>query len=352
MGAAIACLLADSGRYQVYIADKSFCGEDIKRVLALGFDNVVSVAMNLDDSSELCHYFNQIDCDAIISALPAANSHGILMAACEMQCHYFDMSEDRQLAEKAKQAARGQDCAIVPQCGIAPGMIGLIANDLMQGFEQLESAFLRVGRLPALPTEQLHYAEAWCMEGLINEYTNSCLQIQNSALLEVKPLTELESITIGQKTYEAFNTAGGLGQLPYLYQGQIKALDFKSLRYPGHLQKLTVLFDDLKLQQDKGLLKSMLERLLFSPQEDQVILSVEVLGSIANEAFKKSYYKTIVPQQIAGEKWSAIQVATAAGLCAVIDEILQAETYRGFVAQETLNKANLLDNSFGQYFQE
>ena len=128
-------------------------------------------------------------------------------------------------------------------------------------------------------------------------------------------------------------------------------MNYKTLRYPGHCEKIHFLMQDLKLNQDRSTLKRILENAIPKTLQDVVLIYVSVSGKQKGELFEENYVKKIYPQKIAGLLWSAIQVTTAAGACAVVDLVLQnAKAYKGFITQETVSLATFLANRFGQYY--
>jgi saccharopine dehydrogenase-like NADP-dependent oxidoreductase len=113
---------------------------------------------------------------------------------------------------------------------------------------------------------------------------------------------------------------------------------------------MQVLIQDLKLGDDRVFLKSILER-ASSREKDQVLIYTLISGSKNNKVIEKSYFKKIYPQTIAGIKWSAVQIATASGVCAVVENIFKQELRpTGYVNQEKLNTNDILCNQFGKYY--
>src|SRR3990167_6535222 len=211
--------------------------------------------------------------------------------------------------------------------------------------------FLNSHIATAAKTAAVHYLLTWSTEGLINEYCNKCISIEHRKLTVVQPLEGLERIQCDGSEYEAFNTSGGLGNLAELYSGKIQFLNYKTIRYPGHCEKVRFMMHDLQLNADRPILQTILERALPKTYQDLVILYVTVAGLSNNVLIEKSYFKKIYPMIIHGLEWSAIQLSTAAGMCTVVDLILsQTPQLRGFVSQEAFNLSDILSNRFGIYF--
>lgn len=350
IGSLIACLLADSEAYQIHLADVSFSGADVNRLLEV-LPNIRTIALNVKDEAALQTYLKRHEINAVISSLPYFLNPHVAKAAKGAGAHYFDLTEDTQVASIVNDIAADAQTAFVPQCGLAPGFISIAANSLMQEFDTCFEAKLRVGALPQNTSNALHYALTWSTDGLINEYGNPCHGIEGGNPVLMRALEGLEAIQIDGCLYEAFNTSGGLGRLPELYQGKIKLLNYKTMRYPGHCEKIRFLMNDLKLNEDRDILKTVLERVVAKTYQDLVIVYVSVEGIEHGELREKSYLKKIYPGSIRGLEWSAIQISTASGVCAVVDLVLsQANKYRGLVLQERFLLSDFLANRFGWYY--
>jgi saccharopine dehydrogenase-like NADP-dependent oxidoreductase len=250
-----------------------------------------------------------------------------------------------------RKLAAGSSRAFVPQCGLAPGFISIAANALLQHFDEIRSVKLRVGALPQHPNNALKYSLTWSTDGLINEYGNPCEALVDGRAVEVAPLEGLEEIEIDGMTYEAFNTSGGLGSLAETYGSQVQTMDYKTIRYPGHCAQMRLLMNDLKLNFDRATLKRVLENAVPQTLQDVVIVYVAVAGRQQGELREENYVSKIYPQVIAGRLWSAIQVTTAAGICAVVDLVMQNPgRYHGFVRQEDFGLVDVLANRFGRHY--
>lgn len=350
IGSLIACLLAESRDYQVHLADVEFTGTDVNRLLQ-ALPQIKTVALDVTDEKSTQSYLTKNNIIAVISSLPFFLNKHVAQSAKEAKAHYFDLTEDTAVTELVKAIAEDATTAFVPQCGLAPGFISIAANSLMQEFEECLHAKLRVGALPQRASNALQYSLTWSTDGVINEYGNLCYGIEAGKPAVFKPLEGLESIQIDGCEYEAFNTSGGLGSLGELYAGKIHSLNYKTMRYPGHCEKMRFLMNDLKLNEDRSTLKGILERAIPKTYQDIVIVYVTVEGIKHGELSEKSYVRKVYPANIQGLDWSAIQVSTAAGICAVVDLVLgQANEYHGLVLQENFRLSDVLENRFGKYY--
>jgi saccharopine dehydrogenase-like NADP-dependent oxidoreductase len=350
IGSLISGLLAESGDYEVHVADVN---EIVARsvVDAHGLPNLRAHGFDAGSKPALEAHLKKHPVEAVISSLPYYCNVGVAEAARAAGMHYFDLTEDVAVTRAVRRLAEGADCAFVPQCGLAPGFISIAANALIGHFDELRSVKLRVGALPQHPNNVLKYSLTWSTEGLINEYGNPCEAIVNGRASEVAPLEGLEEIEIDGTLYEAFNTSGGLGSLGETYGQRAESMDYKTIRYPGHCGQMRLLMNDLKLNQDRATLKRVLENAVPQTLQDVVIVYVAVTGRQNGELREENYVSKIYPQKIAGRLWSAIQVTTAAGVTAVVDLVLRTPgRYRGFVRQEDFRLVDVLDNRFGRYY--
>jgi saccharopine dehydrogenase-like NADP-dependent oxidoreductase len=267
---------------------------------------------------------------------------------------YFDRTEDVATTDAfvdiAKRAGDGQ--IFMPQCGLAPGFISIVAHDLISWFERVETVRMRVGALPQFPTGELKYNLTWSTDGLINEYCNPCEAIHAGKRIELLPLEGLENFSLDGVRYEAFNTSGGLGTMCDTLAGQVRELDYKTVRYVGHRDQMKVLVNELRFGEHREQLKQILERAIPVTFQDVVVTFSTVTGWRKGLLVQKSDARKIYHQQIGEEAWSAIQITTAAGICAVLDlHVAGRLPKRGLVRQEQVGFDEFLANRFGKYYE-
>ena len=179
----------------------------------------------------------------------------IAEAAKAAGAHYLDLTEDVASTRAVKQLAAGARTAFIPQCGLAPGFITIVASDLASHFDELQDVRMRVGALPKFPSNALNYNLTWSTDGVINEYCEPCEAIVNGQLRETQPLEELEEFSLDGVLYEAFNTSGGLGTLCETLAGKVRNLNYRTIRYPGHAAIMKALLNDLRLRDRRELLE-------------------------------------------------------------------------------------------------
>ncbi len=350
IGSLIGTFLAETKEYTVHLADIETSANQLK--IPQGHTApIIYASLDASNAKALEHYINEHQPDAVISSLPYYCNPIVAEVARKSSMHYFDLTEDVEVTERIEKISRGSKKAFVPQCGLAPGFISIAANELMQHFDTLETVKMRVGALPINPSNVLKYSLTWSTDGLINEYGNLCYGIENGTKTALMPLEGYETIEVDGLLYEAFNTSGGLGTLADTYSGKVQTMNYKTLRYPGHCEKIHFLMNDLKLNAHRELLKYILENAIPKTYQDVVLVYVSVVGRKTGELLEENYVKKIYPQTIAGRLWSAIQITTAAGICSVVDSVLAApDRYQGFIKQEAFTLTEILANRFGQYY--
>ncbi|VVC74840.1 Lysine 6-dehydrogenase [Aquicella siphonis] len=349
IGSLISFLLAHSNTYFVHLADIQKENPHVRRLGEL--PNFKYSQLDANDINSISEFLKQNKIDAVISSLPYYCNIPIAKAAAAHHLHYFDLTEDVETTKAVEELARHAKGAFVPQCGLAPGFISIVANDLMKNFPKLDTVKMRVGALPTNISNALQYSLTWSTDGLINEYGNPCQAVEDGEQVDLLPLEGLEEIKIDGLTYEAFNTSGGIGSLVHTYFGKVKHLSYKTIRYPGHCAKIRFLMNDLKLNDDRDTLKRIFEHAIPKTYQDVVLVYVSVTGTQDEQFVEENYVKKFYPKRIGGHRWSAIQLTTASGICGVVDLVLHnTEKYHGFVRQEQFAFNDLISNRFGEYY--
>ncbi|MCP9449807.1 MAG: saccharopine dehydrogenase NADP-binding domain-containing protein [Nitrospira sp.] len=350
IGSLIVCLLSQRGDYDVHLGDVTI--ESAERLVRnLGLERVTPCLLDVRHPDAVSAYLSAHPFDAVLSCLPYFCNPTVAGLALTHGLHYFDLTEDVEVTNQIKVLSAGAARAFMPQCGLAPGFISIVTHDLMTHFEELDTVKMRVGALPVHPSNALKYSLTWSTDGLINEYGNLCYGIEAGEKVPLQPLEGHETIEVDGLLYEAFNTSGGLGTLADSYAGKVKTMNYKTLRYPGHCEKIQLLMKDLKLNEDRETLKRILERAIPQTLQDVVLIYASVTGTQGGGLFEENYVKKIYPQCIKGKLWSAIQITTASSACCVMDLVLSRPSqYHGFVTQESIPLKDFLDNEFGACF--
>ncbi len=345
IGMIITELLVSSGDYQVTVADMD--QSNLDRLPQ--YPGVKPLILDITKSDDL-----QAAMDGKFAALSACPFHitqYVARAAAAMNVHYLDLTEDVACTRLVKSLAETTNSALIPQCGLAPGFITIAAYELAKKFDELKNVHMRVGALPKYPSNALKYNLTWSTDGLINEYCNPCEAIVEGKLTEVPPLEELETFSLDGVSYEAFNTSGGLGTLCETLEGKVNNLNYRSVRYPGHRDIMKMLLQDLRLIDRQPLLKEIFETSLPLTYQDVVLVFVNVSGIKNGQLVQESYANKIYSQTINGKLWSAIQITTASGICAVLDLLAAGKLpQKGFVKQEDICFNDFINNRFGRYY--
>ncbi len=345
IGATVADLLASTNDYQVTLVDRS--ADVFDRLDRAG--TLRTAVADVEDSAKLIDLLNGKF--AVLNAGPFYLTTGIAEAARAAGTHYLDLTEDVARAHRVKELAVDASSAFIPQCGLAPGFVSIVAFDMTKRFKVLDSVRLRVGALPQYPSNVLNYNLTWSTDGVINEYCEPCEAIVNGMRREVQPLEEREEFSLDGVIYEAFNTSGGLGTLCETLEGKVRSLNYKTIRYPGHAAIMRALLNDLRLRDRRNVLKDLLEHAVPTTLQDVVIIFVTVSGHKDGELVQETYANKIYSREVDGRTLSAIQITTAAAMCAVLDLLSAgALPQRGFVRQEDIALKVFLENRFGKVY--
>jgi saccharopine dehydrogenase-like NADP-dependent oxidoreductase len=345
IGATVAGLLAATGGYRVTLADRS--PEALDRVER--DERIRFAAADVADSAKLVDLLNGQF--AVLNAAPFHLTTRVAEAARAAGTHYLDLTEDLASTRRVRDLAAGAGTAFVPQCGLAPGFVSIVAFDMAKGFETLDSVRLRVGALPQYPSNALNYNLTWSTDGVINEYCEPCEAIVDGVRRDVPPLEEREEFSLDGVTYEAFNTSGGLGTLCDTLEGRVRTLNYRTIRYPGHAAIMRALLNDLRLRDRRHVLKDILEHAVPTTLQDVVIVFVTVSGRKNDQLVQETYANKIYSRDVDGRVLSAIQITTAAAMCTVLDLLAAGQLpQRGFIRQEDIGLEVFLANRFGQVY--
>jgi lysine 6-dehydrogenase len=187
-------------------------------------------------------------CDAVMSAIPYYFNFDLARLAVECGVHFCDLGGNTAIVERQKSldaAARAAGVSVVPDTGLAPGMVNILAQHGIEQFDTVASVRLYVGGLPQVPEPPLGYQIAYSIEGMVDYYTTPSLVVRDGRLATVPALSELEDVSFEAPvgTLEAFHTAGGLSTMAHRYAGRIPMMEYKTLRYPGHARIMEAIRD-------------------------------------------------------------------------------------------------------------
>ena len=286
-------------------------------------------------------------CEAIVSAAPFYLNRLIASACAAIDRSYFDLTEDVETTSYIRQLSEGRKATFMPQCGLAPGAINIIASGLANSFKQTRTVEMRVGALPLSASNQMKYYLSWSTAGLINEYCQFGEALTQGRRLITTPLDGVERLTIDGVEYEAFNTSGGVATMCETFEGRVTELSYKTLRYPGHRDLMKFLLFDLNLSQKQEVLTQIFDQEIPLTFNDVVVVYVNTVGSDGGVLLQRNFVKKIYAGQVSGRPLSAIQLSTAAGLVGVLELFGAKQLPSGFVRQESVSLAQFFETQWG-----
>src|SRR5438067_1836121 len=250
--------------------------------------NVTSRAIDVSKHADVVELMRGHD--SAISCVNYWLNERLARAALEAGTNFCDLGGnndvvDAELALDSEARERGLN--IIPDCGLAPGMVAWLVAHGAAKFEKLDEIHIRVGGLPQNPKPPLDYQLVFSVEGLINEYIERARIIRGGRIVEVESMTEVESLEFPPPfgTMEAFQTSGGTSTLPETFLGRVRELDYKTIRYPGHCAKFKTMIDLGLCSSEpidgvvpRRLLGELLVRNLPHDEPDVVLVRVEVKG--------------------------------------------------------------------------
>jgi lysine 6-dehydrogenase len=257
------------------------------------FGNGMSVAGQLDAGDEEACTAAFRGYNAVLSCVTYRFNPTLTRAAIANGCHFVDLGGNNDVVRSQFEMdaeAKKANVTVIPDCGLAPGMVSILAADGIAKLDVVESVKIRVGGLPQSPRPPLNYQIVFSSEGLINEYWEPCVIIEDGKKKTVNPMTGVELLTFdGIGKLEAFYTSGGTSTLPETYQGKVTNLDYKTIRYPGHCQLFKPMLDiglasrtpvkiDGQSVEPRAVLKAVLDKNLSSEDPDLVLVRVTIEG--------------------------------------------------------------------------
>ncbi len=289
--------------------------------------------------------------DAVLSCLPYEFNIDIARMAAEKGIHYFDLTEDVPTTKAIISIAEEAGSVLAPQCGLAPGFIGIVGASLAAQFDRVRSIKLRVGALPQHPSGLLGYAFNWSPEGVVNEYLNDCEVIEDGLHKWVSPMEWLETIVINGIQLEAFTTSGGLGTMCDTYLDKVANLDYKSIRYPGHVKLMNFFFHELLMRENRKAAGEILTNAKPAVNDDVVFIHASGEGWKGEHLLRDEFVNAYYPLTINGVRRRAISWTTAASVCAVVEMVRDGILpQKGFIKQEEIPLEGFLKTTSGAYY--
>ncbi len=186
--------------------------------------------------------------NAVMSAIPYYFNLDLARHAAETGVHFCDLGGNTEIVEEQKKldpVAREKGITIVPDCGLAPGMVNILAQHGIEQLDTVDEVKIFVGGLPQHPEPPLNYQIVYSLEGVLDYYTTRSWVVRDGKRVQMKALSEVEPVhfdtPVGE--LEAFHTAGGLSTMALRYEGEIPKMEYKTLRYPGHAKIMEAIRD-------------------------------------------------------------------------------------------------------------
>lgn len=289
--------------------------------------------------------------DAVLSCLPFRLNVDIATAAQKAGIHYFDLTEDVPTTEAIMALSKTSKGLMAPQCGLAPGFIGIVGASYVSEFDTCRSIKMRVGALPQNPTGLMGYAFNWSHEGVVNEYLNDCEVIEGGKRKWLSSMEWRETIYIDGIQLEAFTTSGGLGTMCETYLGKVDNIDYKTIRYPGHVELMNFFFHELLMRERRELAGEILTNAKPPVEDDIVYVHVAAEGQINGRLQRKEFVRGYRPIEIAGGKQTAIAWTTAGSVVAIIEMVRDGKLPNsGFLKQEDVKLDDFLATKTGSLY--
>lgn len=270
--------------------------------------------------------------DCVISCVPPELNPDLAELCLEAGIHFCDLGGNDRYVQKEltlDQRAREKSVWIVPNCGLAPGLINVLCLRAIDQLDRADAAHLRVGDVPLHPEPPFNFRISWSAERVLDDYTNPARLIENGSVVEAEALTRDETVHFDEEPFgemEAFCTQGGLSTLTDTLAGEVRELDHKSIQWPGHAQQMRFVIG-LGLGEDRKigvrthltyrdiLVRRMRER-LGGDYEDAVLLRVVVQGE------KEGGPATVVYEMV--ERYNEATHQTAMMRCTAIPTVVSA----------------------------
>ncbi|MES0489698.1 MAG: saccharopine dehydrogenase C-terminal domain-containing protein [Leptospirales bacterium] len=351
MGKAIAYdLLNHQNAHKLIIADRHMDKAiKLKKWLGKPFSEKIEIVeTDVTDEARLISSMKGADC--VISAVNYQFNYMAAKAAVEAGVNYCDLGQNVEIVNKEftlSEKAAEKNLTLIPDGGVAPGMVDIIAAHGIKHFDEVERALLRVGGLPRYPRPPLNYAVTWSVHGLINEYIEKARILRNGEFQEIESLSEPETISFHYpfNKMEAFITSGGCSTLPLTYQGKIAELNYKTIRYPNHYHIMRA-FVELGFTDEKPIRVSdatisprvFLEKLLRDKLktdhvEDVLLLRVTITGKKNGKNAEEIY--EMIDYHDSGTGLTAMMRTTGFSLAIVAGMIAENKIQkRGVLTQE------------------
>lgn len=306
-----------------------------------GYD--LTTGHDLSDNTTLTNILSKYD--GVLASTPFFLNKKIAEVCNIVGCDYFDLTESIEVTDYVKTLNNGR---YITQCGLAPGMVSIIANHLAEQFDQVNNIEIKVGALPMDANNHIGYYRTWSTEGLINEYIHPCPALRDGKLTYLEPLTLISNVIIQNHALEAATTSGGLGSLAESYSGRANNVLYKTLRFPGHWKIMNFLKDNLGLKDNFQTYVRLFNESIPQTVNDQVIILIDVDGHVGKNFVTKQYSNIIRSTS----EMTAIQKTTGGGVMCVIDSWAKGhlDHLTGWISQEQLDYDSIWNSIYNDCY--
>jgi lysine 6-dehydrogenase len=202
---------------------------------------IESRRVNVEESAAVVAALDGID--SVVSAVPYFLNVSLARAAIRARASFCDMGGNTDVVREELSLHKEAETAgvsLIPDCGLAPGLCNVVIADALATLDTATEAHVRVGGLPVRPRPPLNYKLVFSAYGLINEYVGEATVLRDGRRTLVPALTEVETIDFPPPvgTCEAFITAGGSSTMPWSFEGRLRDLTYKTVRYPEHAEMI------------------------------------------------------------------------------------------------------------------
>jgi lysine 6-dehydrogenase len=186
--------------------------------------------------------------DSVMSALPPELNFDAARVAVATGVHFADLGGGIEVVRQQQalaEQAEAKKVSVMPECGLAPGMVNILAAEAMGRLDQVDSVRLRVGGLPQAPKPPLNYNIVYAVDGVLDLYTAPSWVLRDGKIANMEALSELETVAFPEPVgmLEAFHTGGGISTMPWEFEGRVPYMEYKTLRYAGHAQTMRAIRD-------------------------------------------------------------------------------------------------------------
>ena len=352
IGEAAAFMLLDWADFpveRVYLADAS--AEQLERAQRfIGHaDRLVPVHAPISATPEAPLADALTVASVVLDCLPGGLAPTVARLALESGSHYANLTEYVAETNEIKAMASGAATGFLLQTGLAPGVINVLAHQLLQRFDAahggtVDRVEMKVGALTRCASGPHHYGFTWSPIGVATEYVKPAVVVRGGQVQEAPSLSERGQIVIEGVTYEDDLTSGGAADMPEHFAGAIQTLDYKTLRYPGHYAWVeSVLYET---GQNPDALQARMEQEIPMEEDDVVVVYASVEGADASGRRRRIAKSFVIdPVETPNGPMRAIQATTAAGL-AESAKVLLSGHHAGPVLQMDLDPDTFLDGVF------